>query len=64
MTQLLLDLKPEQSPTLENFVAGGNGELTSRLATLARDQLLPFRIHGRKSPLAFRHEPFSSSRTD
>lgn len=35
MSQLLLDLKPEQPPTLENFVAGGNGELLSRLAALA-----------------------------
>lgn len=35
MTQLLLDLQPEQSPTLENYVAGGNGELLSRLAGLA-----------------------------
>lgn len=35
MTQLLLDIKPEQQPTLENFVAGGNGELLSRLRTLA-----------------------------
>jgi DnaA family protein len=34
VTQLLLDLKPEQLPTLENFVAGANAELLSRLATL------------------------------
>lgn len=35
MTQLLLDLKPEQAPTLDNFVAGANGELLGRLRTLA-----------------------------
>jgi len=35
MTQLLLDLKPEQLPTLDNFVAGGNAELVSRLRGLA-----------------------------
>jgi DnaA-homolog protein len=35
MTQMLLDLKPEQVPTLENFVAGGNVELLSRLRVLA-----------------------------
>ena len=34
MTQLLLDLKPEQPPTLDNFVAGANGELISRLRGL------------------------------
>ncbi len=33
--QLLLDLKPEQAPTLENFVAGANAELAARLQTLA-----------------------------
>jgi DnaA-homolog protein len=35
VTQLLLDLKPEQSPTLENFVAGENAELIGRLHALA-----------------------------
>ena len=35
MTQLLLDLKPEQIPTLENFVAGINAQLTGRLRALA-----------------------------
>lgn len=35
MTQLLLDLKPEQTPTFDNFVAGGNEELVSRLRGLA-----------------------------
>jgi DnaA family protein len=35
MTQLLLDLKPEQLPTLDNFVAGANNELTGRLRGLA-----------------------------
>jgi len=34
MTQLLLDLKPEQPPTLDNFVAGANAELISRLRGL------------------------------
>lgn len=33
--QLLLDLKPEQPPTLDNFVAGSNGELLARLRNLA-----------------------------
>jgi len=32
--QLLLDLKPEQLPTLENFVVGGNSELMQRLQDL------------------------------
>jgi len=34
LTQLLLDLKPDQSPTLDSFVAGTNGELIGRLAVL------------------------------
>ena len=34
MTQLLLDLKPEQQPTLGNFVVGDNGELISRLRAM------------------------------
>ncbi len=33
--QHLLDLKPEQIPTLENFVPGGNRELLGRLRALA-----------------------------
>ncbi len=32
--QMLLDLKPEQAPTLENFVVGTNGELLQRLRDL------------------------------
>jgi DnaA family protein len=32
--QMLLDLKPEQSPTLENFVIGTNAELVERLRGL------------------------------
>ncbi|MDP3515193.1 MAG: DnaA regulatory inactivator Hda [Sulfuritalea sp.] len=32
--QLLLDLKPEQPPTLNNFVTGANGELLRRLRNL------------------------------
>ena len=28
---MLLDLKPEQPPTLENFVIGANAELVERL---------------------------------
>ena len=35
MTQLLLDIQPAQAPTLDNFVAGINAELVSRLAALA-----------------------------
>jgi DnaA family protein len=35
MSQMLLDLKPEQPPTLDNFVAGSNTELISRLRNLA-----------------------------
>jgi DnaA family protein len=35
MTQLLLDLKPEQVPSLDNFVAGINAELVGRLRALA-----------------------------
>jgi DnaA family protein len=38
MNQLLLDLKPEQLPTLDNFVAGANIELLSRLHDLADSQ--------------------------
>lgn len=34
--QMLLDLKPEQPPTLENFVAGGNAELVARLRNLGQ----------------------------
>ena len=32
--QMLLDLKPEQAPTLDNFVVGANGELLQRLHDL------------------------------
>ena len=35
MTQLLLDMRPEQVPTLANFVVGSNGELLGRLHGLA-----------------------------
>lgn len=35
MTQLLLDLKPGQAATLDNFIAGANGELLARLRGLA-----------------------------
>jgi DnaA family protein len=35
LTQLLLDLLPTQAPTLDNFIAGNNGELLARLRTLA-----------------------------
>ncbi|MDP1526143.1 MAG: DnaA regulatory inactivator Hda [Rhodocyclaceae bacterium] len=34
-TQLLLDLQPAQPPTLDNFIAGTNQELLSRLRALA-----------------------------
>ena len=34
MTQLLLDLRPKQAPTLDNFVAGANAELLARLRGL------------------------------
>jgi DnaA family protein len=34
MTQLLLDLRPKQIPTLDNFVAGANAELLARLRGL------------------------------
>ena len=34
MSQLLLDLKMEQPPTLDNFVSGANAELISRLRGL------------------------------
>ncbi len=33
--QMLLDLKPEQPPTLDNFVVGTNAELVQRLRSLA-----------------------------
>jgi DnaA family protein len=32
--QMLLDLKPEQPPTLDNFVVGANAELLQRLRGL------------------------------
>ena len=35
MTQLLLNLRPEQQPSLDNFVAGANGELIGRLRDMA-----------------------------
>jgi DnaA family protein len=35
VTQLLLNLRPEQQPSLDNFVAGANGELVGRLRDLA-----------------------------
>jgi DnaA family protein len=35
VTQLLLDLKPQQSPTFDNFVVGGNAELIAQLDVLA-----------------------------
>lgn len=35
MSQLVLDLKPEQAPSLDNFVAGTNMELVDRLRELA-----------------------------
>jgi DnaA family protein len=35
VTQLLLDIKPEQPPTLDDFVAGANVELLERLRTLS-----------------------------
>lgn len=35
MSQLLLELMPEQEPTFDNFVAGDNAELVSRLRGLA-----------------------------
>jgi DnaA family protein len=35
LTQLLLDLQPAQPPSLDNFIAGENGEMLSRLHLLA-----------------------------
>ena len=35
MKQLVLDLRPDRPPTLENFVPGGNAELLDSLALLA-----------------------------
>jgi DnaA family protein len=35
VTQLLLDLRPKQAPTLDNFVAGANAELLARLRGLS-----------------------------
>lgn len=35
MTQLLLDLRPNQPPSLDNFIVGENDELLSRLRMLA-----------------------------
>ncbi|MDP1653719.1 MAG: DnaA regulatory inactivator Hda [Rhodocyclaceae bacterium] len=36
MTQLLLDLRPNQPPCLDNFIVGENDELLSRLRMLAQ----------------------------
>lgn len=36
MTQLLLDLRPNQPPSLDNFIAGENDELLSRLRMLSQ----------------------------
>ena len=36
MTQLLLDLRPNQPPSLDNFIVGENDELLSRLRMLAQ----------------------------
>ncbi len=36
MTQLLLDLLPTQAPSFENFIAGANDELLTRLRLLAQ----------------------------
>jgi DnaA family protein len=35
LTQLLLDLQPNQAPSLDNYIVGENHELLARLATLA-----------------------------
>lgn len=35
MTQLLLDLQPTQTPSLDNFIVGANQELLARLRSLA-----------------------------
>lgn len=35
MRQMLLDIRPQEEPSLESFVCGGNGELLARLAALA-----------------------------
>lgn len=34
--QLTLDIRPEQNPTLDNFIAGANAELVARLRALAQ----------------------------
>lgn len=34
--QLTLDIRPEQHPTLDNFIAGANAELVARLRALAQ----------------------------
>jgi DnaA-homolog protein len=34
--QLTLDIRPEQNPSLENFIAGANVELVARLRALAQ----------------------------
>lgn len=39
MKQLLLDIQPSPSPTLENFVVGGNTELMKKLNGLDDEQL-------------------------
>lgn len=50
MTQLLLDLRPNQPPSLDNFIAGENDELLSRLRMLAQpgcfDALYVWGPHG------------------
>ena len=42
--QMLLDLKPEQPPTLDNFVVGDNKELMARLKAQGKSETV-LRMH-------------------
>ena len=48
MRQLILDLLPDSPPTLDNFVAGGNGEAVAALTGWLAGQLeaTAFCLHG------------------
>ena len=64
MKQLVLDLRPDTAPTLENFVVGANAELLATLARLAAategQAPLPhlYLWGGAGSGRVFRRQPF------
>ena len=59
--QMLLDLKPEQPPTLDNFVVGANAELVARLLEAP---LPPERIEGADGVAAYFRPRLALSATE